>query len=253
MSTINFLHEIRERELNKAIIEILTRLPSENQKTLLEIGAGTGRQAKILSSKGFSVKAIDLPNSAYKHLREFEVTEYDGDILPCSTASIDIIFSSNVLEHIKNIDAFLKETYRVGRKNGIIIHILPTPSWRYWSNATYYPWLLKKLFIHMKNFLGPKASLRAHTETYKNTNLFSILYPHRHGEQGNAFSEIYYFSEYWWTKKFTAHNFHIKKVLPNDIFYTNASLLGSLIPINIRKYLARLLGSSCYIYILEKK
>lgn len=253
MSIINFLHTIREEELNKAITEMAYLLKEGLHKpTLLEIGAGTGHQAKILSNRGFQVQAIDLPNSAYKNLREFEITEYNGKTLPCSLESVDIIFSSNVLEHIDDIDSFLKEIHRVGCKNGAIIHILPSSSWRFWSIVAYYPWTIKKVITKIIA-PSPNTALISSLEAPVKINFLSYLFPQPHGERGNVLSEIYYFSEYWWKKKFIENNFYIKKTLPNDIFYTDASLFGSSISLSFRKTLARLLGSSCKIYILEKR
>ena len=58
---------------------------------------------------------------------------------------MDVVFSSNVLEHVAAIDAFLDETARVLKPEGRAIHILPTPAWRGWSMLTYYGWLAKRV------------------------------------------------------------------------------------------------------------
>ena len=73
---ISFLHKLRLNEL----IEISKFLP--NKKELLEIGAGSGFQAKVLESWGFKVKAVDLDISNYRNNKLFDIKLYDGVNLP---------------------------------------------------------------------------------------------------------------------------------------------------------------------------
>ena len=57
MFSVPHLNELRMIELDS----ILPYLPARCR--ILEIGAGTGRQALALSQKGFDVSAIDIPSS----------------------------------------------------------------------------------------------------------------------------------------------------------------------------------------------
>jgi 2-polyprenyl-3-methyl-5-hydroxy-6-metoxy-1,4-benzoquinol methylase len=61
---LKHLSKIRFEEL-KHIINFFPR----SSKTVLELGAGTGWQSKILSENNYEVKAIDLPSSTYKSNR----------------------------------------------------------------------------------------------------------------------------------------------------------------------------------------
>lgn len=253
MSIINFLHKIREIELTKAICEMPSPKKTTQKISLLEIGSGTGRQANILERAGFNVTAIDIPSSSYRTQREFNVVEYDGANLPCKTQSIQIAFSSNVLEHIAHIENFLVEIHRVLDGNGQAIHILPTTSWRFWSTITHYGWATKKTFLYLKGLVSPKMPLTTPVSLPSSSNdLVRILFPARHGERGNILTEMYYFSEYWWKRKFTQNGFVLKKVIPNGLFYTDSSLFGESISFKNRAKIAKYLGSSCKIYILEK-
>src|ERR1700722_17640350 len=70
---------------------------------ILEIGAGTGQQALEISRRGFDVEAIQIPASGYRETRIFPVIDYDGRHIPFPDSSFDIVFSSNVLEHVPNV------------------------------------------------------------------------------------------------------------------------------------------------------
>src|SRR5438105_12903604 len=70
---------------------------------VLEIGAGTGKQALELQRRGFEVSAIELADSNYAAHRVFPIKDYDGRSIPLPDASVDVVFSSNVLEHVPDL------------------------------------------------------------------------------------------------------------------------------------------------------
>tara|TARA_B100001123_G_C15065527_1_gene929411 strand:+ start:288 stop:533 length:246 start_codon:yes stop_codon:yes gene_type:complete len=79
-----------------------------------------------------------------------------------------------------------------------------------------------------------------------------MLFPSRHGEIGNAITEIYYFSQGFWKKLFKQTNWKIKKIATNRLFYTGNAVFGARMPVRLRKILSFILGSSCNLFILEK-
>lgn len=214
--TLSHLESIRTYELEN----IAKLLPSK--ATILEIGAGTGWQAKALEMKGHSVVAVDLPSSTYSSNRVIDIIEYDGKTLPFNDNSFDIIFSSNVLEHVHSLNDLLKENQRVIKPNGHLIHVLPSSSWRVWTNIT-------------------------------NILKFGQL-PTAHGEHAdNCIVEIYFFSRRWWANLFQNNGFTVVKRYTNGLFYTGNSVMDSRLSINVRKRLSVILGSSCNIFVLKCK
>ncbi len=211
---LDFLHKLRLYELN----QIKEFLPSK--KNLLEIGSGTGFQAKILESWEYKVEAIDLESSNYKKNKLFDINIYDGKNFPFNDSKFSIIFSSNVFEHILDINNILNEIDRVSEKNATIILLMPTSSWRIWTTIT----------DIIKNWHSKKHGVHSN----------------------NIFDEIYYFSKYWWMKKLRHINFNLEHICSNNIFYTGNLLLGEFLPIKIRKKISHFLGGSCNIYILKK-
>ncbi|MDH4230867.1 MAG: class I SAM-dependent methyltransferase, partial [Nitrospirota bacterium] len=180
------LQRIREYEL----ISVLPHLPAGC--SVLEIGAGTGLLSKLLSEKGYSVQAIDVKTSQHSRHRIWPVTIYDGRVIPFQNNSFDIVFSSNVLEHIPHANAFQREIRRVLKPGGTAVHFLPSGSWRFWTIVTHYIYISKLIaLIFTLKFFHSGQRIRVLALKMK---LKKGFFPPRHGTRGNAFSEIFYFS-----------------------------------------------------------
>src|SRR5262249_57567979 len=93
---------------------------------VLEIGAGTGKQALELQRRGFDVTAIEIAESNYAAHRVFPIKDYDGRAIPLADASVDVVFSSNVLEHVTDLSRMHAEIRRVLAPGGTCVHVLPT-------------------------------------------------------------------------------------------------------------------------------
>lgn len=254
MSHDDFLRLIRTHELESAIRCFPPPHDGAVRRTLLEIGAGTGQQAQMLASRGYDVTAIDLPSSHYHDQRVFQVIDYDGRSIPCATGSLDIVFSSNVLEHVSEIDSFLDETARVMKDDGVAIHILPTSSCRNWSLPAHYLWAARRLMAlrSLRTPVLPEQERSVPKRPSGMSQWMTTLFPPKHGERGTAFTESIYYSQSWWRNRFTAHGFNVERTEANHLFYTMANALTDNISIESRVRLSRYLGSSCRIYVLRK-
>ena len=252
---LNFQNKLRERELSFVVSEI------PKGCNILEIGAGTGWQAKLLYERGYSVQAIDIKDSNYSGNRVWPVLIYDGKRIPFSDNSFDVIFSSCVLEHIPHIWEFQKEILRVLRRGGVAIHILPSSLWRIWTTTTYYPYALKEFFSRLVHPVfklyheGDDLQYSIADTCIDDCGLFDLvrinILPSRHGEFGNFMSEIYYFSRFYWNNLFLRTNWQIIKRTHNHLFYTGHLLFGDRLSLPIRTSLSTILGSACHIYIIR--
>jgi SAM-dependent methyltransferase len=249
---IPLLHKIREYELEKAV----PFLPRNGR--LLEIGAGTGVQAQLLSALGYDVLAIDLENSNYKEQRIWPIIDYDGKHIPLGSGTVDAIFSSNTLEHIAGILPFLAETQRVLKSGGVSVHILPTFTWRLSSAFGHYLRVDRVVdelgsFFGAKKNQGGKVDYRA-SQRDAGPSLWRWIQrrilPPRHGERGNLLSEHYYFSENSWRKVFRAAGFKVLSVTSNRLFYSGHFFFGERLSLRVRRVLSVVLGSSCKIYVI---
>src|SRR5690606_12654135 len=112
-SHLRALGPIREHELQLALRYFPSPGESGRPTRVLEVGAGTGQQARLISEAGYHVTALDLPASSYANVRVYDILEYDGRNIPLEAGCVDVVFSSNVLEHVADIDGLLAETCRV--------------------------------------------------------------------------------------------------------------------------------------------
>lgn len=220
--------------------------------SLLEIGGGSGYQASLLTKMGLNVKSIDVSDTTHPN-KFYDVEIYNGTKIPYPDSSFDIVFSSNVLEHVKDINLMNSEILRVLKPSGIVIHILPTPIWRFWTSVSHYIYIcIRILRINKSASSGNVPSIKV---KFRQLGLLSIinkaLLPGPHGEYSSALSELWYFSSGRWCKVFKNSGFNIQKVFSLGIFYTGYSIMPFL-SIKNRKKIAKLLGSSTNVYIMKK-
>jgi SAM-dependent methyltransferase len=246
MFNVPYLNELR-------VVEMETLLPYiPAGATVLEFGAGTGQQARFLADRGFDVVAVDLADSTYSEHLVFPVQQYDGEHIPLADHSIDVIFSSNVLEHVENVPAIMSEFRRILRPTGFGIHVMPTPAWRFWTfvsgvansavTATHIPDSLIKPPAGKSRGQALKETLRA---------IAAGLLPLGHGTSPEGISELYTFSRRAWLNTFEKHGFEVVADRPMGLFYTGHMLFGGRMPFSKRGTLSRSLGSATRIYIVK--
>jgi SAM-dependent methyltransferase len=247
---IELRHAIRQYEAEIAV----ENMPDHGR--LLEIGTGDGWQAAFFSQKGFQVNAIDIAESIHLGKAVFSVQIYDGHKIPFPSNTFDIVFSSNVLEHIPWCETILREMGRVLKDNGIMVHIVPTFAWRVWTSAAHY---LRNLQILWQLLKRPAACQnRPNTQSVQrpiqtpSRRLRLALIPCRHGVCGNWVTEIYYFSQERWKKMFQRGDLEIVKTFKTGIFYTGYCIPGINTPISTRIKLGKIMGSSTMVFILRK-
>lgn len=220
---------------------------------VLEIGAGSGHQAAALSGLGYRVDAIDLASSPYFHAQIHPVLAYDGRHIPFPDQTFDIVFSSNVLEHVTELEPLLAEMRRVLKPGGLSVHLMPSSSWRSWSLLTHFGWAAKRLFqvATLKDDAGTAELGRVKRPTTLRSALASLL-PQRHGEHGTAVGEILSFRRSCWIREITAASFDFVDCKPAGVFYTNSLLLGRTLPLKARQTLAAVAGSACHVYVFRR-
>jgi SAM-dependent methyltransferase len=214
---IAFVKSIRENEVALAN-KILNPYGKGN---ICEIGGGAGWQKEYLTKLGWSVRSFDLKSTNYIEYQLKGIEVYDGMTLPINDSSIDIIFSSNTLEHVKQLSQVFEDHQRILKEGGYCLHILPSSSWRVWTILT----------DIIKKFYWSKP----------------------HGEfSKNVFEEILHFSKGSWISRFENGGFEVVHVTRGRLFYTGNTLLSSRLSLSNRRKLSFILGSSCNYYLLRK-
>lgn len=219
---------------------------------VLEIGGGNGFQAGILADWGCRVTAVDIGGARWQR-SYYPVREYDGRRLPFEAASFDVVFSSNVLEHVAEPLPLLVDARRVATAAGRAIHVLPSPVWRLWTLFGHYPYVLREL-------LPGRARSRAGRRLEPVDALIrrrgvlalarAALVPPPHGEAPSALAELRLFGRRRWTALFREAGWEVGEIQPNRLFYTGNVLLPGL-SLTARRRLAAVLGSACHAYVMR--
>lgn len=250
MFSVEFLHVIREFEYTKLVRRFSPGI------RILEIGGGTGYQAKRLTQDGYVVDSIDMPNSNYAGQLEFPVQPYDGRNIPFSDGSFDVVFSSNVLEHVLDLSYLQAEMKRVLKPDGYCVHLMPTGAWRFWTNVAHYTELIQRLLGLSPRLVPRGFSKPAISDVMSVLRLMASTAKHyavvpRHGETGNALSEIFTFSSRHWKKHFADQRYTIDEASPIRLFYTGHMVLGPRLDLETRQKVSKWLGSACMIYVVR--
>ncbi len=96
---------------------------------VLDLGCGGGFMAAALAQRGSIVTGVDPSEgaiaSARRHAeRENLRVDYrvgSGERLPCAENSYDVVVCVDVLEHVEDVDAVLREVRRVLRPSGMLL------------------------------------------------------------------------------------------------------------------------------------
>lgn len=84
----------------------LSVLQQEGKKTLLEVGAGTGRDSKFFQDHGLQVTSTDLSPEMVKLCQQKGLTAYVMDFLSLDfpEQSFDALYALNCLLHVPSVD-----------------------------------------------------------------------------------------------------------------------------------------------------
>jgi SAM-dependent methyltransferase len=242
----DWLHFIRNAELEIA----LRYFPDEKNIKILEIGGGDGFLAKKIHEQGYEITSIDhIP----KYPQHFSVIVGNATKLDFGSDEFDIIFSSHVIAHINEIESFFYECRRVLKKNGLMIHVVPSSVWSISTNFWHYILLPKFLF----EWKRAKFSVINIDDSDKNSKIkkqkimsrvINLLFLHPLGANPSFIHEFYYFSKHRWKKVFQNNGFQIIKIDNGPYFYSGHNILKNKI-LRFRTILARngFSGSFCFV------
>lgn len=124
---------VREREARM----ILGLYPGRFASAL-EIGAGSGVQSRILAQHCAQLTCTDISSEAVARARarpdmppgiEWRVCDA-RDLAQFPTSGFDMIWSSHVLEHVRDLAACMHECRRLLKPGGVMLNSMPS---RYWK------------------------------------------------------------------------------------------------------------------------
>ncbi|HEX3694080.1 MAG TPA: class I SAM-dependent methyltransferase [Polyangia bacterium] len=134
----------RTRQRRREFASAFSGVPARGLGDGLEIGGGDGFLASLLVPLCRSFVTTDSfrPRLVDGDQRKVRRLVCDGTAVPFKDQSFDFIFSSSVLEHVRDRAAVYQEMRRCLRPGGLMLHIMPSRTWKLLQLIFYYPHLL---------------------------------------------------------------------------------------------------------------
>jgi len=168
---------------------ISTHVPLRPQDVLLDFGCGNGAQTLLFAGQVDRLIGIDLVAghlAAFRDAAQRQGLErrasavlYDGGALPLGAASVDVVISCEVLEHVADEAAALREIHRVLRPGGWLAVTVPNRWWVFETHGArlpLLPWNRVPLFSWLPTSLHDRW---AHARIYRRRQIVALL--RRHG------------------------------------------------------------------------
>lgn len=114
----------KSREIDssdKTIKYIFKRLAEDGQteKTLLDVGCGSGAFLGLAHSQGYDVVGCDIMSAS--EIKDFQYTKCYAEKLPFPDRAFTIVTCLHTLEHVRNVQAAVKELKRVARRLVVVV------------------------------------------------------------------------------------------------------------------------------------
>ena len=151
---IPFLYHILKKRSLKNKLSLINSL-KKNDKSILDIGAGTGDFLSFIQSEFISVKGIE-PNQKARELAQEKGISLEQDLKDVKGKLFDVITMWHVLEHVPNLEETIRDVEALLKPNGILIIAVPN---FYSFDAAYYKnfWAAFDVPRHLWHF--SKASM----------------------------------------------------------------------------------------------
>ena len=118
----NVYHRIRKHTIQKKVT-LINSFNTQN-KTVLDIGAGTGDFLHACQLKGWSVSGVE-PNDGARKIALEKGIELSDDFFSIEEMRFDVITLWHVLEHVENLQTYIQQIKKVLKPNGVLIIAVP--------------------------------------------------------------------------------------------------------------------------------
>ena len=108
---------------------------STTNKSVLDIGSGTGDFLLACKQNGWSIDGVEPNNRANKETRSKTGTEISKDISELDNKQYDVITMWHVLEHVPNLNEYLLVLKKILKPDGVLVVAVPNHKS---YDATYY-------------------------------------------------------------------------------------------------------------------
>ncbi len=225
---------------------------------VLDLGAGDGFLAALIAESGARVTATDpKPRRPFS----FPVRRTPPGKLPFADGSFDRVFTSNVLEHVEDLQGLLAESRRVLESGGFMVHTVPTSLWRVLTILTqplaalrYAARAAGRRFRLRSGRLAVRAVCPA---PFASTELLtqvraalSLLWPAAHGASPSAWHEVLEFTDAAWRRRFRRAGLTVADVLDLPMLHSGHALFPGMAK-RVRLALSRAGLAACRAYVVR--
>lgn len=253
-----YLHSIRKKEIEA----VLDFLKDKKVDSCIEFGAGDGYQTMLFSkrfnyyvSSDLNHKRLDKENFTQSvKYQNIDADNFDKNIF---NKKFDVIFSSNMLEHLSKPDYFLKESSFILKEDGYAVHVIPSRLIKVSYILLHYFYLIRLFFNRIVNFKKNKKIFGGFSDKNENninsinkkevSKFKKIFFPQIHGNYKSHLKEFVAYGRKSWEKKFKDNGYSIVAHIKGPVFSGYGFGIGS-----IRKFLELFGFYSEHIFILSK-
>ena len=194
---------LRRREIEAVFRDV----PEDAFERALELGAGDGAQSRLISRYAMEVLCTDLNKERLVQESHPRITYdiCDSVDLPYETGRFDLVYSSNLLEHLRDPARALSEMRRVMRDDGVMVHVVPNRFWKLLHIALFYPNLaLSVVEAALSGGRAPSANgkrpLGSNMDREAPSFLRRNIWPSVHGEYAGHLAEFTRMGASYWRR-----------------------------------------------------
>ncbi len=123
-------YDLRVTNLARFIYKKIKKILGKNKEKLIDIGAGNGLVLRFFRDKGYEVTGMELSRELCDLMKKNPVMKgieiIRGDISKTSgKGDFNVVLASDVIEHIKNDEAALKNLFSFVKPGGILVISVP--------------------------------------------------------------------------------------------------------------------------------
>ena len=167
-------HIVRNYQFKKKTTLINSRIET-NEKKILDIGCGTGDFINYLKEKGWVTAGIETDGGARKIATEKNHQRVFENIEKLNGEKFDVITMWHVLEHVYDLNTFLKSIYTLLNEKGLLVVGVP-------NNASYDAKFYKENWyaydppIHLSHFRIKDIKELATAHNFKIKNIDPLIF-----------------------------------------------------------------------------
>jgi SAM-dependent methyltransferase len=210
----------RSKQRRREFAAVFEHVPSNSLGAMLEIGSGDGFMASLLAPLGHSLVTTEPSAGRAAHAPGLSRLRCSATGLPFHDASFDFIFSSSVLEHVRDRDLAMAEMRRCLKPDGIMVHLMPSTTWKMLQLVFYYPHVM----VSGLELIGAERQLPPATtnpdrwrDQGKQTSWWREfkqgVFPQVHGEYKGHVRELIGFRAKAWASLFRRSGFDVRAQL----------------------------------------